>query len=129
MFWRVYEVYHLSFRSNELFNQSNDEGEPSERLLLGTLYQGRIAIAKLRRLFAPLHPDEAEGLKVMRCLNAGTISRAGDVNVPHTWLRDQQTQVAPAVANDLDRSQQRALELRLLVSWRKEFQGWMSSRD
>lgn len=81
---------------------SNDEGGPSEGELLWVLYQDQISTPKPERLFPPLHPDEAEGLKAMRCLNAGTISRAGDVNVPHTWLRDQQSQVAPPVADGMD---------------------------
>ena len=111
MFWRVYELYNLS----------NDEGGPSDGELLWVLYQDHIPNPTPGRLFPPLHPDEAEGLRAMRCLNTGTIARAGDVIVPHTWLKDQQLQVAPPVANGLNHSQQRSL--RQLVSWRSKFQG------
>ena len=63
MFSLVYELYH----------QADNEDGPSIEDLLQVLYGERISDPKPGTLFPPLHPDEAERLRMMRYKNAPAI--------------------------------------------------------
>ena len=53
----------------ELYNQVDNENGPSEEDLLQVLYGERISDPEPGTLFPPLHPDEAERLRMMRFKN------------------------------------------------------------
>ncbi len=57
----------------ELYNQADNEDGPSKEDLLQVIYGERIADPEPGTLFPPLHPDEAERLRMMRYTNAPAI--------------------------------------------------------
>lgn len=57
----------------ELYNQPDYEDGPSQEDLLQVLYGERISNPEPGTLFPPLHPDEAERLRMMRYTNVPAI--------------------------------------------------------